>query len=92
MKNTAVGETAVANAIPSMLKLKPTEELIVEYARIFTMQDMDLGKTSLLSIAFKECHQCFPLSMYKELREHPKERLVIGVIWLSHSQWGSPVI
>ena len=51
---------------------KEARELIVEYASIFTMQDVDMGKTSLGkhsirlmdNTPFKEYYQHIPLSMY----------------------------
>ena len=50
-------------------------ELIVEYSSMFTMWDMDLGKTSLVKHGirlmdispFKEHFQHIPPSMYEEV-------------------------
>ena len=52
---------------------KEAWELIVEYNSTFTMQDMDLDKTSLVkhsiklmdNTLFKECYWCIPPSMYE---------------------------
>ena len=71
----------------------------MEYASIFSMWDMDLGKTSLVkhnirlmdNTPFKEYYQCIPLGMHEEVWEYLKEMLEIGVIWLCYSLWGSPV-
>ena len=54
---------------------KEALEVIMEYASIFAMHDMDLGKTSLVkhsiglmdNTPFKEHCQCIPLSMYEEV-------------------------
>ena len=54
---------------------KEAWELIVEYASIFTMQDVDLGKTSLVkhiirlmdNTPFKEHYRHILQSMYEEV-------------------------
>ena len=54
---------------------KQAQELIVEYTSIFTMCDVDLGKTSLVkhnirlmdNTSFKEHYWHIPLSMYEEV-------------------------
>ena len=76
---------------------KETWELITEYAGIFAMSDMDLGKTSLVkhsirltdNTKFQDHYQQIPPSMYEEVREHLKEMLEICDIWPSHSPWAS---
>ena len=63
-------------------------ELVTEYASIFAMSNMDLGKSSLVKHSirltdnspFKECYRQIPLSLYVEVREHLKEMLKIGAI------------
>ena len=75
---------------------KEAWEIITEYVTIFAMSDMDLGKTSLVkhsirltdNTLFKEHYWQIPASMYEEGREHLKEMLEIGTIWLSHSLLG----
>ena len=77
---------------------KEAWELITEYASIFAVSNMDLGRTSLVKHSigltgktlFKEHYWQIPLSMYLEVREHLKEMLEFGIIWPSHSQWASP--
>ena len=67
---------------------------------MFTMWDVDLGKTSLVmhsirltdNAPFKKHYQYISLSMYEDVWEHLKEMLEIGVIHPSHSPWVSPVI
>ena len=73
---------------------------MVEYASIFARSDMDLGKTSLVkhstrlmdNTPFQECYWQMPPSMYKEVWEHLKEMLEMGIIWLPSSLWASQVI
>ena len=79
---------------------KEAQKLMTEYAGIFSMSNMDLGKTSLVkhsirltdSTPFKEHYQQIPPSMCKEVREHLKEMLEIGAIRPSLSPWASPFI
>ena len=62
---------------------KEAWELITEYASIFAMIDMDLGKTSLVkhsirltdNTPFKEHYQQIPPSIYEKVWEHLKEML-----------------
>ena len=73
---------------------------ITEYASIFAMSNMDLGKTSLVkhsirltdNILFKEHYWQIPPGMYEDVKEHLKEMLEIGAIWPYHSLCASPVI
>ena len=69
---------------------------MTEYASIFTMSDMDLGKTSLAehsirltdNTPFKECYQ----QIHEVVREHLKDVLEIGAIQPLCSPWASPVV
>ena len=62
------------------INIKNVEELITEYASIFVMTDMDLGKTFLVKHSIrltdrtpiKENYLCIPPSMYKKVWEHLK--------------------
>ena len=75
-------------------------ELVTEYASIFAMSNIDLGKTSLVkhsinlmdNTPFKECHWHIPSSIYEEVWGHLKEMLEIGAIWPFHSPWASLVL
>ena len=59
---------------------KEAQELILEYAGIFAMSNIDLGKTSLVkhrirvtdSTQFEEHYWWIPPSMYEKVREHLK--------------------
>ena len=74
--------------------------LICEYACIFSQNDLDLGKTSIVkysikltdSTPFKECYQCIPPGMYEEVEVHIWEMLDIGGIHSSNSPWESAVV
>ena len=54
------------------------QDLIHEYACIFSQNDLDLGKTSIVKHSikvndptpFKECYCCIPCGMYDEVKAH----------------------
>ena len=74
--------------------------IICEYACIFSWNDLDLGKTSIVkhsikltdSTPFKECYRCIPLGMYEEVKAHMQDMLDIGAIHPSNSLWASAVV
>ena len=63
-------------------------DLICEYADIFSQNDLDLGKTSIVKHSikvtnptpFKEHYRCIPPGMYDEVKAHTQEMLGVGVI------------
>ena len=67
---------------------KQVWDLIMEYASIFAMHDMNLGKMSLVkhsirltdNTPYKECYRHIPPSMYQEVFNHHKEMLEIDAI------------
>ena len=67
---------------------KGAQDLICEYAYIFSQNDLDLGKTSIVKHSikvndptpFKECYQCIPPGMYNEVKAHIQEMLNVGAI------------
>ena len=76
------------------------QDLIHEYACIFSQNDLDLGKTSIVKHSikvidptpFKECYWCIPPGMYDEVKSHTNEMLDVGTIWPSNSPWASAVV
>ena len=76
------------------------QDLIPEYACIFSQNDLDLGKTSIIKHSikvndptqFKQCYQCIPPGMYNEVKAHIHEMLDVGAIQPSNSPWASAVV
>ena len=74
--------------------------LLREYACIFSKNDLDLGKTSIVKhkievtdpVPFKERYRRIPPSLYDEVRAHLQQMLDVGAIRPSHSPWASPVV
>ena len=64
------------------------QDLIYEYACIFSQNDLDLGKTSIVKhsikvndpIPFKEQYRCIPPGMYDEVKVYIQEMLDVGAI------------
>ena len=77
-----------------------TWDLICEFASIFSQDDLDLGKTSIVKhsikvndpVPFKEQYRCIPPGMYDEVKVHIQEMLDVGAIRPSNSPWASAVI
>ena len=76
------------------------QDLIHEYACIFSQNDLDLGKTSIVKHSikltdktpFKEHYRCIPPRMYDEVKNHIKEMLDVGAIQPSNSPWASVIV
>ena len=76
------------------------KELFREYGRLFTLDDLDLGHTSVVKhkiklndyTPFKERYRRIPPHQYDEVRKHLKEMLEIGVIRKSKSPWAIAVV
>ena len=74
--------------------------LLTDYGAVFTENDMDLGKKSLVKhkinltdyMPFKERHQRIPPHQYEEVRKHLQQMLDIGAIHHSQSSWASAVV
>ena len=74
--------------------------LIHEFDCIFSQNDLDLGKTSIVkhsiqvnvSVPFKEWYRHFPPGMYDEVKVQIQEMLDVGTIRPSNSPWASAVI
>ena len=72
---------------------KATQDLICEFACIFSQDDLDLGKTSIVKhsikvndpVPFKEQYRCIPLGMHEKVKVHIQEMLDMGAIRPSNS-------
>ena len=79
---------------------KPAHDLICEFTCIFSQDDLDLGKTSIVkhsikvndSVPFKEWYRHIPPGMYEEVRAHIQEMLDVGAIKPPNSPWASAVV
>ena len=77
-----------------------TQDLICEFACIFSQDDLDQGKTSILKhsikvndpVPFKEQYRHIPPGMYDEVKVHIHEMLDMGAFRPSNSPWASTVI
>ena len=64
------------------------QDLICEYACIFSQSDLDLGKPSIVKHSikvndptlFKACYRCIPPGMYDEVKTCVQEILDVGAI------------
>ena len=75
-------------------------DLICELACIFSQDDLDVGKTSIIKhsikvndpVPFKEWYMCIAPGMYDEVKVHIKEMLDVSAIRPSNSPWASAVV
>ena len=75
-------------------------ELLLKWEHLFSCNNLDLGKTTLIKhkirltnqTSFKERYRCIPPHMYDDVRAHIQEMLDIGAICKSHSLWASAVV
>ena len=71
-----------------------------EFPCIFSQDDLDLGKTSIVKysikvndlVPFKEWYRCIPPGMYEEVKLHIQEMLDVGAISPFNSPWASAVV
>ena len=76
------------------------QDLLCKFACIFSQNDLDLGKTSIIKhpikvndpVPFKEWYRCIPPGMYDEVKVHIQKMLDVGSIRPSNSPWASAVI
>ena len=74
--------------------------LLKEYASIFALDDLDLGKTAMVKheikltdyTPFKERYRRIPPQQYEEVKKHLQEMLEVGAIRRSNSPWASAVV
>ena len=81
-------------------QMSQVQELLIQYADVFSKNDMDVGFTGLVkhrillndAHPFKQRHRRIPPSMYSEVRNHIKQLLDTNVIRKSHSPWASNIV
>ena len=76
------------------------KSIIADFGHIFALDDMDMGKTSVVKheikltdyTPFKERYRRIPPHQFKEVKKHLQEMLEIGAIRKSNSPWASAVV
>ena len=69
-------------------------------AKVFSKDDMDMGRTNLVKhhikltdpVPFKEAYRRIPPQMYDEVKTHLQEMLDLGAIRPSNSPWASAIV
>ena len=69
-------------------------------AKVFSKDDMDMGRTSLVKhhikltdpVPFKEAYRRIPPQMYDEVKAHIQKMLDLGAIRPSNSAWASAIV
>ena len=75
-------------------------ELMIEYQHLFALNDLELGKTSMVKheiklsnpVPFKDRYRHIPPREFDEVRNHLRDMLKVGTIKKSVSPWASPVV
>ena len=76
------------------------KEMLKRNAKVFSKNDMDMGRTNLVKhhikltdpVPFKEAYRRIPPQMYDEVKTHLQEMLDLGAIRPSNSPWGSAIV
>ena len=76
------------------------KDLLTDYHDLFALDDLELGKTSLVKhnikltneTPFKERYQRIPPHQYEEVKKHLKEMMETGAIQNLASPWASAVV
>ena len=79
---------------------KQVHNLFLEFSNLFTLDLLNLGKTSIVKhkirlndyTPFKERYRRIPPHMYEEVKKHLRDMLDIGAIRKSNSPWASVVV
>ena len=79
---------------------KATQDLICKFTCIFSQDNFDLGKTSIVKhsikvndpVPFKEQYRHIPSGMYDEVKVYIQEILDVGAIRPSNTPWASAVV
>ena len=77
-----------------------TKEMLKRNAKVFSKDDMDIGRTNLVKhhikltdpAPFKEAYRRIPPQMYDEVKTHIQEMLDLGAIRPSNSPWASSIV
>ena len=84
----------------SLSQKQPMKQVFENYHYLFTLEDLELGKTDLVKHVikldnqqpFRERYRRIPPHQYEEAKQHLKEMIEIGVIRKSQSPWVSAVV
>ena len=84
---------------PERLQLE-AKEMLKRNAKVFSKDDMDMGRTNLVKhhikltdpVPFKEAYRRIPPQMYDEVKTHLQEMLDLGAIRPSNSPWASAIV
>ena len=84
----------------STTQVEQVEQLVQQWADVFSQHDLDLGHTTLLKhrirlnddVPFKERHRRIPPHMVDEVKAHIEEMLALGVVRKSDSPYASGVV
>ena len=76
------------------------KEMLKRNAKVFSKDDMDMGRTNLVKhhikltdpVHFKEAYRRIPPQMYDEVKTHLQEMLDLGAIRPSNSPWASAIV
>ena len=76
------------------------KEMLKRNAKVFSKDDMDMGRTNLVKhhikltdpVPFKEAYRRIPPQMYDEVKTHLQEMLDLGGIRPSNSPWASAIV
>ena len=76
------------------------KEMLKRNAKVFSKDDMDMGRTNLVKhhikltdpVPFKEAYRRIPPQMYDEVKTHLQEMLDLGAIRPSNSPWASAIV
>ena len=75
-------------------------ELMIEYQHLFALNELELGKLSMVKheiklnnpVPFKDRYRCIPPPEFDEVRNHLRDMLKVGMMRKSVSPWASPVV
>ena len=76
------------------------KEMLKRNAKVFSKDDMDMGRTNLVKhhikltdpVPFKEAYSRIPPQMYDKVKTHLQEMLDLGAIRPSDSPWASAIV